>query len=744
MVLLALPARARFVLLLLALAALSLSAQTVTPSVPNSFSGTDGANPNSLIQAADANFYGTTLYGGSSMQDNSSCGGAACCVDSSNDNLGCGTIFKVTSTGNPPAVPHNFTGASLGGGVYDGSYPTGIIQGGDGNFYGTTMSGGTSLTDNISCQDQSGNPAACCVDSNNNNIGCGTIFKIAPNGASYAVIYNFKGGLDGAFPNGLIQGSDRNFYGTSLPCNANSCFSYGTVFQFVPSASGLGSLNPLYSFADGSTGAYPGPLIEGSKKNFYGTTVLGGGGSINGTHGCVGFGCGALFQFTLSGASSGKLIDFCRLAQAIDPTANIQHGGAQGIALRPDIIRSQPGRGFPTGGTSTPLYLPLNGLVEGSDSSFYGAIPPLSLVEQSVSPSVDFNSNDTVFQCSPSGSLAPFYAFTPNQSSGGLNGGMGEGTLLDVGGDGNYYGAANNTVFQITPTDFSKPPSTLTTPPTFYTLNGASEGSYPNVLIQDNNGNFYGTAQQGGTAAACGGTGCGTVFELAITPAPAAPVQLSLSSASTALGSSVTLSWKAAKAFSTTLQQCYAFVQGGAVGAGKWTGLQPLTMGSSGYSGSTTITPTQMGTYTYALTCGGVESGFAKLTVTAPPPLTFTPASLPNATVNMTYSSTLTASGGIPPYKWTVTSGTLPPGLMLSASTGVISGTPTQSGASSFTVQVQDSETPPVTANASLSIDVATGTDRYTHRLTELGSYLRGDRHVDGIGNPDSGLVGRV
>lgn len=71
-------------------------------------------------------------------------------------------------------------------------------------------------------------------------------------------------------------------------------------------------------------------------------------------------------------------------------------------------------------------------------------------------------------------------------------------------------------------------------------------------------------------------------------------------------------------------------------------------------------------------------------------PLTIATASLPNAQAGVFYSQTLTASGGVPGYVWSVSAGALPVGLSLSPS-GLISGTPTQSGGSSFTVMVRDS-----------------------------------------------------
>ena len=78
--------------------------------------------------------------------------------------------------------------------------------------------------------------------------------------------------------------------------------------------------------------------------------------------------------------------------------------------------------------------------------------------------------------------------------------------------------------------------------------------------------------------------------------------------------------------------------------------------------------------------------------------------SLPNGYPSIAYSATLAATGGFTPYSWTITQGALPVGLTLSATSGVISGTPTGAGTSSFTVQVSDSETPAATATAGLSI----------------------------------------
>ena len=86
--------------------------------------------------------------------------------------------------------------------------------------------------------------------------------------------------------------------------------------------------------------------------------------------------------------------------------------------------------------------------------------------------------------------------------------------------------------------------------------------------------------------------------------------------------------------------------------------------------------------------------------------VTITTTSLPNGNVAIFYDSQLMATGGTPPYHWTITSGTLPPGLSLTPATGVISGTPTTTGSYPITVQVADSERTPATATGSFTITI--------------------------------------
>jgi len=113
------------------------------------------------------------------------------------------------------------------------------------------------------------------------------------------------------------------------------------------------------------------------------------------------------------------------------------------------------------------------------------------------------------------------------------------------------------------------------------------------------------------------------------------------------------------------------------------------------------------GSYNVTATVTGVAlpANFA-LTNQPPPPLTITTASLPGGQVNVAYSQTLAATGGLAPYTWSISGGALPAGLTLNAATGVISGTPTAQGTSNFTVKVTDSEAPAVSQTANLSITI--------------------------------------
>jgi uncharacterized repeat protein (TIGR03803 family) len=134
----------------------------------------------------------------------------------------------------------------------NGTSPSGaLVQGLDGNFYGTTNQGGA-----------------------NNS---GTVYKITPAG-ELTTLYSFcsqTNCTDGEYPRGgLVQASDSNFYGTTYAGGING--NNGTVFRITPA----GALTTLYTFCPqtGCThGEYPrGGLAQATDGNFYGITYEGG------------------------------------------------------------------------------------------------------------------------------------------------------------------------------------------------------------------------------------------------------------------------------------------------------------------------------------------------------------------------------------------------------------------------------------------------------------------------------------
>jgi uncharacterized repeat protein (TIGR03803 family) len=234
-----------------------------------SFSGgADGYGPEgNLIQATDGYFYGVTQNGGD----------LTCEILPTS---GCGTIFRIDSTGNLTPL-YSFTGGP------DGANPSAaLFQGSDGLFYGTTLYGGNS---------------SCSLSA---YTGCGTIFKIDSKG-NFTTLHEFSGDSEGGVPfAALIQASDGDFYGTATAGGDLSCSvtlsgeaypaytGCGTVFKM----DSAGNVNALYSFTGTpNDGANPtSSLLQGSDGHFYGTTKWGGTDSScsytnNG-------GCGTVFQ----------------------------------------------------------------------------------------------------------------------------------------------------------------------------------------------------------------------------------------------------------------------------------------------------------------------------------------------------------------------------------------------------------------------------------------------------------------
>lgn len=154
--------------------------------------------------------------------------------------------------------------------------------------------------------------------------------------------------------------------------------------------------------------------------------------------------------------------------------------------------------------------------------------------------------------------------------------------------------------------------------------------------------------------------------------------------------------------------------------------------------GALTGTPTALGTFgftlqaTDSLGCSGTKTDTIQV---ACPTITVSPASLPNGTISVVYNQTVTASGGKPPYTFTLSAGTLPTGLSL-ATNGNLSGTPTALGTFNFTVQASDSNgctgsraysilisCPTITVSPASLLNGTTGTP-YNQTITASGGTM--------------------
>ncbi len=338
--------------------------------------GEDGASPGApLIQGSDGNFYGTTAGGGTFDR---------------------GTVFKLTPTGAVSTL-YTFTGAA------DGAYPhAGLLQATDGNFYGTTWQGTTA-------------PSAY-----------GVVFRLTPGGA-FTTLYTFTRTDDGGEPHAaLIEGIDGNLYGTT---ELGGTYDGGTVFKITPG----GVLTTLYAFSRGSDGGQPeAALIQGDDGNFYGTTSQ---------YGANGY--GTAFKMTPAG---------------ILTTLHAFAGGADGA-------------------------YPEAPLIKGADGNFYGT----------TSHGATSSYHGTVFKITPAGGLTTLHVF-----SDATDGAYPHAALL-LANDGNFYGTTSfggtsnwGTVFKMTPT------GTLNI---LHSFAEAPDGAYPEAaLIQATDGKLYGTTAYGGTS----------------------------------------------------------------------------------------------------------------------------------------------------------------------------------------------------------------------------------------------------
>ncbi|HTZ97131.1 MAG TPA: choice-of-anchor tandem repeat GloVer-containing protein [Terriglobales bacterium] len=372
------------------------------------FDGTNGGGPGlmNLVQGRDGNLYGTSRGGGA-------------------NNFG--LVFKIGPLGNMVTL-YSFC-SKLG--CADGYSPVeGLVSTIEGTLYGVTTSGGT--------------------------YGVGTIFKITSDG-SLSTLYSFCSQSkcsDGGSPEGaLVQGTDGDLYGTTYGGGSPACQFYGcgTVFKITPK----GQLTTLHSF-DGTDGANPiAPLVQATDGKFYGTAAYPGNSQYNAT----------AFSITPRGA----------------------------FATLHNFNSSNEGN-------------PLSGLIQASDGNFYGVTPDGGVGSWGCGGSGP--PCGMVFRLGADGNLTTIYSFCTQSSC--PDGALPFGRLVQA-TDGSLYGSTEiggaygeGTLFRITLD------GNLTTLHSFCAQKGCPDGAWPNGgLSQSTQGPLYGTTEVGG-----GKKGAGTIFGL--------------------------------------------------------------------------------------------------------------------------------------------------------------------------------------------------------------------------------------
>jgi len=425
--------------------ATAIASPAQTYRVINKLSQPDGVALNTpLIQGLNGNLYGTAVTGGVN-QSKQFCETLGL--------QGCGTFFEVTPAGKL-TVLYNFCSQAN---CADGGLPSAIMLGADGNFYGSTTSGGA-YQNGTFCQA---------------NTGCGTIFKITP-GGQLTTLYNFCVGVncaDGVSATQLVQGFDGNLYGTTqaggiMDGDAGCPLGCGTVFKI----STHGQFTPIYKFCSKvdnggcADGMFPGSLIQAPNGNFYGM-------SAGGT-----FGRGNIFVITPAGKLT-QIYSFCSQTNCADGSIPVDH------------------------------------LVQATNGKLYG-----------MTSRGGANDGGTFFQVTAAGQLTTLYSFC-NFSVTSCPDGSDPATAPVQGTDGNFYGPTRGggntapvlcgpgsgcgTVFEIAP-------RRVTGLYAFCSQSNCSDGAYPGGLTQATNGTFYGIATKGGQMGCIENGGCGTVFSLSV------------------------------------------------------------------------------------------------------------------------------------------------------------------------------------------------------------------------------------
>ena len=304
-------------------------------TVLHTFTGADGAGPGWLTQGSDGAFYGTTQYGGAISDP-------ACNVQVPSMLIGCGTVFKMDSSGNFSTLV-SFSGDGI-------RFPSGaLLEVSDGYFLGSTSSGGTG-----GCLSASG-------------AGCGAVYAV-DTGGNISIVHSFSG-ADGGEPGSLMQASDGNLYGAALIFGP----AYGAVFKIDQS----GDLSLLHSFQNTDGAGPQSPLFQAADGKLCGATYFGGQG-----FGTV-FSVDLLGNFTslhsFSGQDGGGPMNLIQASNGLfygatqfgaigySGSTNPGYGTVYQIDSSGNLTTIHAFAGTPADG-SAPAY----GLIQAADGSLYG------------------------------------------------------------------------------------------------------------------------------------------------------------------------------------------------------------------------------------------------------------------------------------------------------------------------------------------------------------------------------------
>jgi uncharacterized repeat protein (TIGR03803 family) len=394
------------------------------------------------------------------------------------------------ASGSPFSAIYTFAcngGTQRIGACPNGGRPESLIQGSDGNFYGTAQVSMEGISE----------------------ANGGVVFSLTPTGTQ-KVLHTFTQGPDKNYPDGnipgpLTEGPDGKLYGVTSFGGTGNCDGYcgdGVLYRINRNESGFTVLHKFCSDANCADGHYPGVMVTGTDGNLYGTTQAGGTGAS-----CTNIGCGTLFRVTPSSGSYEVVVNFTSANGGIPSNLSVASDGTfYGIALGTTAVvlfhYTEATGSLQSFSVNFPLIdgdLPSSPLMMtiGPNGNIYGLYAIYAM------------DGAGVFEVNPDGSnlqLFPFYTTNP---------GRGTPYAMILASDGNFWvgdesgiaGKGYGDIITLSPADGSLIRTLQPFSP------ASALGVFPETLIQASNGLLWGSTIQFGKASE-NQFGDGTVFSV--------------------------------------------------------------------------------------------------------------------------------------------------------------------------------------------------------------------------------------